>query len=98
MLKPVCFPCRRFFRMRKSGYYFTEGMPRDGSKRPPAGKDADAHWKPYKIWCADLWECEGCGTAILAGSGLSAIAVQHEADFAEVRKQLGATQYQVNDC
>lgn len=27
MLKPVCTSCKLFFRMKKGGYYFIEGMP-----------------------------------------------------------------------
>ena len=44
-MKPICVPCQRFFRMKRSGYYFTEGMP-NGQTRPAAGKAHAHEWKP----------------------------------------------------
>lgn len=97
MPKPVCVRCRRFFRMRRSGFYFVEGMP-TGPGRAEPGDAEPTKWKPYKIWSADRWECDGCGAAILSGFGGSPIAVQHEAGFAKAVKDFGADQLQVNDC
>jgi hypothetical protein len=78
MLKPVCVTCQRFFRMRKGGFYFVEGVP-VGADRPAAGTAEPDRWRPYKIWAADLYEYQGCGAQILAGFGRDPIAVQHEA-------------------
>jgi len=83
--------------MRKSGFYFTEGMP-VGPGRAQSGNAEPERWKPYKLWSGDVWVCEGCGVTILSGFGQSAIRLQHEEDFEEVRKSLGADQFQVNDC
>ncbi len=96
MPKPVCVPCQRFFRMKKSGYYFTEGMPTEAGV--PPGKEAADKWKPYKTWAGDLWECQGCGAQILSGFGLKPCGIHHEKDFEADRKKLGADQFQVNDC
>lgn len=97
MPKPVCFPCQRFFRMKKMGFYFIEGMP-VGGVFPTPGKDHPEDWKPYKVWVGDKWECEGCGAAILTGFGANPIALQHEEDFKAIVESLGADKYQVNDC
>ena len=96
-MKPICVPCQRFFRMQKSGFYFTEGMP-TGNYRPPSGNGSSGEWKPYKIWSGDLWQCEGCGAKIISGCGMSPIRIQHEKDFADVSQSLNAHQFQVNDC
>jgi hypothetical protein len=96
MLKPICLNCHRFFRSKKMGVYFTEGMPTHNGAAP--GLAEPENWKPYKIWSADLWQCDGCGFKILAGFGLQPIRHQHEDDFADVQKKLGADKYQVNDC
>jgi hypothetical protein len=97
MLKPICVSCQRFFRPKKTGYYFTEGMPATNSETPP-GKEFDHLWRPYKVWCGDLWECQGCGIEIVVGAGSRAIAELHHVDFTEVRKKLHADQFNVNDC
>ena len=39
-----------------------------------------ASFGPYKIWHADLWQCPGCGIAIVAGFGQQPI-VEHFEDF-----------------
>lgn len=96
MLKPVCVPCQRFFRMKRSGYYFIEGMPTESGALP--GTAEPEKWKPYKLWVGDLWGCEGCGATILSGFGLNPIAEQHHEDFVSQVARLGAAQLQVNDC
>lgn len=96
-MKPICFPCRRFFRMRKSGFYFTEGFP-VGNGRAKPGLAEPEKWKPYKLWAGDVWECEGCGATILSGFGQSPIAQHHEGDFEKALDSFGARQFQVNDC
>lgn len=95
-MKPICVPCRRFFRMKKSGYYFLEGMP-IGNDVLPGNVDA-ASWKPYKLWVGDQWKCPDCGAEILSGFGRDRIAEHYEEDFAERVQALGADQLQVNDC
>lgn len=94
-MKPVCVPCRRFFRMKKSGFYFIEGMPKDNAL---PGNAEPEKWKPYKVWTADKWECPDCGAAILSGFGRERIAEHYEDDFTAQVKALGADQLQVNDC
>lgn len=96
MPKPVCIKCHRFYRVKKTGFYFTEGMPVTGGILP--GNDQPDGWLPYKIWSSDRWECLGCGSEILSGFGSSPIAVQHEEGFDRQRKDLRADQFQVNDC
>lgn len=96
MLKPVCVPCARFFRMRKSGFYFVEAMPIISHALP--GTAEPDKWRPYKIWSGDRWECEGCGATILSGFGLAPIAHQHQEDFNQILRNLNASQLQINDC
>lgn len=101
-MKPICVPCRRFFRMRKSGFYFVEGMPiGEGSGengRVLPGTAEPGKWKPYKLWVGDRWECEGCGTIILSGFGAGPISEHYEKDFDQMVERTGASQFQVNDC
>ncbi len=94
-MKPVCVPCQRFFRMVKSGFYFTEGMPIVG--RPEPGTADSECWGPYKLWVGDKWRCEGCGAEILSGFGREPLNEHYKPDFADMRTRLGA-EYQVNDC
>lgn len=95
-MKPVCVPCQRFYRPKKNGYYFIEGMPnRTGAL--PGTVDAEC-WSPYKLWVGDLYECQGCGAKVVVGVGQNRIAEHYEPDFKEQVKQLGADQLQVNDC
>lgn len=95
-MKPVCFKCHRFFRMRQQGFYLTEGMPIGSDVKP--GLAEPHRWKPYKIWAGDKWECEGCGATIISGFGLHPIAVQHEISFHKELIRLQAHKFQVNDC
>lgn len=95
MLKPVCIPCRRFFRMKKSGFYFVEGMPK-GNHAPP-GTEAPDQWAPYKLWAGDVWACEGCGAEIISGTGQNPLGEHYQGDFPEQVARLGAD-LQVNDC
>jgi len=96
-MKPICVPCQRFFRVKKTGLYFTEGMPITHA-RPASGTAEPENWKPYKIWAGDLWECLGCGAKIISGTGMNSIAEHFESDFEEKQRELGADQFQVNDC
>lgn len=95
MPKPICVPCQRFFRPIHTGFMLTEGMPTQGAK---PGTSEPEKWLPYKLWSGDKYKCEGCGAEIVSGFGREAIRVQHESDFEQVRKSLGADQFQVNDC
>lgn len=104
-LKPVCVPCRRFYRPKKNDYRFIEGMPGPdfdsaGKRLPRAlpGTAQPERWRPYKIWSADLWECEGCHNQILSGFGQGPLAEHYQDGFEERVKRYGADQLQVNDC
>ncbi len=94
-IKPVCVPCHRFFRQVKSGFYFIEGMPREGNA--PPGTSDPALWRPYKLWSSDKWKCEGCGAEILCGFGHSPISEHYKEDFGDMVRATEAS-YQVNDC
>lgn len=96
-MKPICVPCQRFFRMKKSGFYFIEGKP-IGSTRPMPGTAEPDKWEPYKIWSGDLWECQGCGARIVSGAGAAPLSEWFRDDFRTVRASTGADQLQVNDC
>lgn len=97
MPKPVCFPCQRFFRPEKNGFWFTEGMP-VGPGRAAPGTAEPEKWKPYKMWQGDIWKCQGCGATIISGTAIEPAGVQHQDGFKELAEQLGANKYQVNDC
>lgn len=96
LLKPVCVPCRRFFRCEKNGYWFTEGMPNGrASGHTPSGKDYDEFWRPYKLWVGDKWRCNGCGTEIITGVIAGPVSEHYKPEFSDLNKQ---SQMQVNDC
>lgn len=95
-MKPICVPCQRFFRCKKNDFFFIEGMPADNGAAP--GNSEPEKWRPYKVWAADRWECEGCGAVILSGFAREPIAEHYQLNFAETVKRFGADQFQVNDC
>lgn len=97
-LKPVCVPCRRFFRMKKSGYYFIEGMPIGRDVQP--GNLEPEKWQPYKLWVGDLWQCEGCGAELISGFGQQPISEHYMPEFADKKAGLVDARggIQVNDC
>lgn len=93
-LKPICVKCQRFYRCKKTGIIFTEGMPTE--PRAPAGAIRPELWKPYKIWSGDLWHCPDCGHQLISGVGAHPIAVQHqERVFKDWNEQ---SEIQINDC
>jgi hypothetical protein len=95
MPKPICVKCQRFYRPKKTGFYLIEGMPL-GDNVVPGTEEAHL-WKPYKLWSADKWQCQGCGHEMISGFAREPIAEQYDPRFDEIIKAFGAT-YQVNDC
>ena len=94
-MKPICVACRRFFRPKKNGYPFIEGMPTRDKPRPGC---ADPNpWRPYKLWLGDQWECAGCGASIIIGVGAEPVAEHFQPEFQERISSFGAS-LQVNDC
>lgn len=98
MPKPICVKCQRFYRPKRTGTYFTEQMPTGATKDSPPGTAAPELWRPYKLWCGDLWECQGCGSQLIVGTGFKPIRENYDADFEEERQRLGAHKILVNDC
>lgn len=96
MPKPVCVRCRRFYKIKQNGKYFTEAMPIRKGAAP--GLAEPESWQPYKVWAADLWECLGCGSQILSGFGAAPVLEQHHANFTREQRRFGAEQLQINDC
>lgn len=95
-MKPICAPCRRFFRAKKNGYYFIEAMPKENHS--PPGNVAPEQWTPYKLWVGDLWECDGCSAQIVSGVAQMPIAEHYQPGFSDLVERFGADQLQVNDC
>lgn len=95
-MKPICVKCQRFYRAKKNGFYFIEGMPTTDEALP--GTEAPHHWTPYKIWTGDLWECLGCGHELVSGVGRAPVGEHYQPDFSERVARLNADQLQVNDC
>lgn len=100
-MKPICVPCRRFYRVQRNGYRFIEAMPKEG--RPEPGLAEAERWTPYKLWVGDLWRCEGCGHELISGVGAGPIAEHYQPDFsehvasAEARMQVHPL-VRINDC
>lgn len=97
MLKPICVQCERFYRPFKNGFYFVEGMPAPGVERAIPGTSHPDHWKPYKLWCGDLYRCEGCGAQAIVGVGFQPLAVKHQDNFKRDIEAFGA-ELLVKDC
>lgn len=97
-VKPVCVACQRFYRMKKSGFYFIEAMPVPGVRHAEAGTAHPEQWTPYKVWSGDLWECQGCGHQLVSGTGRAPIIEHYQEDFLGAVRRLNAEQFQVNDC
>lgn len=98
-MKPICVPCSRFFRPKKTGLYFTEGMPKPGvSNSDIVGTRSPGSWQPYKLWAGDLWECPDCGAEVVTGVPPRAIAEHYQPEFADQVRSFDAGGFQVNDC
>jgi hypothetical protein len=85
-MKPVCVKCRLFYRPKKNGAYFEEGM--------PIGETGQ--WKSYKLWVGDLWACRGCGAEIIIGVG-GQIAEHFQPNYAHACQERGSL-LRVDDC
>lgn len=44
--------------------------------------------QPYKLWDADLFECEECGVEVIAGFGKAPIAEHWQPDYAAMKERL----------
>ena len=98
ILKPACPKCQRFFRPKLNGYFFLEGMPNGMAPgHTPSGTEAPEYWKPYKLWCGDLWECQGCGAEIIIGVVGGPIAEHYQSTFDQAVKAY-PPEVQINDC
>jgi hypothetical protein len=64
----ACAGCKVKFRPRKNDIRVLETMD-DG--------------RPYRVWCADLWECPDCGTQLIAGYGRTHISEHYMDGFGE---------------
>ena len=95
-MKPVCLPCQRFYRVKRNGYYFIEGMP--SIYGAPPGTAVPEAWQPYKLWVGDLWECMGCGHQTVAGVPPHPIAEHYQPDFEQKVISHGGPLVQINDC
>lgn len=89
MPKPACPKCLCFYRPKRNGFSFIEGMPRD--KREPE------KWSPYKLWNGDLWECPDCGAQVVVGCPPKPVAEHYEPTFDAAVRDFAPT-VQINDC
>jgi hypothetical protein len=87
IMKPICMKCRKFYRPKRNGTYFTEMMP-----------GLSGGWRPYKIWMGDLWICKGCGHEIIVGVGRDPLCEHYEDMFKELREGTRADEIEINDC
>lgn len=94
-MKPICVSCKRFYRIKKNGYSFIEGMPTVNDA--PKGLSGDGQWVPYKLWVGDLWECPDCYSLIVVGVGQHPIAEHYQSEFKE-KITIHQPGLQVNDC
>jgi hypothetical protein len=93
MPKPACLSCRRFYRPYRNSVFITEGMP--VTTPAQSGWAEPGKWKPYKVWQADMWKCQGCGHELITGWGLQPYSEHYKDEFG---KALALSQWQINDC
>jgi hypothetical protein len=87
----ACPTCRRFYRVKKIGVYWEEGM-------PGPGLDLDDPWQPYKLWVGDLLECEGCGGQVILGPRAEQpIAEHYQPTYGALSERL-APMVRIDDC
>ncbi len=87
-MMPACPRCRRFYRIKKTGLYFEEGMPLNSDRE---------EWTSYKLWAGDLYECEGCGGQVIVGVPSHHIAEHYQPDYTKLVAILGVT-LRIDDC
>lgn len=75
MPAPVCVACGLFFKNKRNGVTVEERMQQGDT------------WVAYKLWHADLKECEGCGTQIITGFGTLPLTEHFMADYAKTLAQ-----------
>lgn len=97
MPRPACLKCQRFYRVKKQGVAVIEGMPNGLIHPAPPGTEHPEAWKPYKLWFADLFECEGCGHQLIAGWGLQNHSEHYMPDFGEQVERFKPITT-INDC
>lgn len=77
----ACAKCHKFFRVKKIGVFFEEGMP---VSDPDASKPEPRVWTSYKLWAADLLECPACGAElVITGPGQQPVAEHYQPDYVE---------------
>jgi hypothetical protein len=95
-MKPICVNCQRFYRPRKNGVYFVEMAPKHPGAA--AGRKAPHAWRPYKVWCGDLWLCPDCGHELIIGVPTVAVSEQFKPDFQDTIANREANWLEVKDC
>jgi hypothetical protein len=69
----ACPKCAKFYRVKKIGVAFEEGMPGPGGEG----------WRSYKLWMADLVECPECGAqALITAPGAHSIDEHYRPTYA----------------
>lgn len=82
-MRPICIKCGKFFKVKKIGLFFEEGMPGvDELKKFPE------EWKSYKLWRGDIFECKGCGFEIIGGIASQPASEHYMGDYKELRQKL----------
>lgn len=100
MPKPACAKCGLFFRPKRNGQVFEEGMPNGFDKQVRYTADDGTPWSSYKLWNGDLWECQGCGAQILVGAHPTQPMAEHfHADYESKRTAYGGDSIPfIHDC
>ena len=81
----VCVKCSRQMRPKRNGVEVVEQARQRSDEAP------DKYWD-YKLWMADLWECQDCGTHVpYVGDrhGQQAFREHFQEGFAERVQEVG---------
>lgn len=88
----ACPKCRLFLHVKQNGVCVEEGFP-----VKPAEGDKPAEWAGYKLWEADLWECEGCGFQLVTGFAKLPIAEHYQPTYQACRAR-HRPMVRIDDC
>jgi hypothetical protein len=60
-------------------------------------QSADRGWRPYKVWCGDMWKCPSCGHELISGVGQEPLREHYQEGFEDLREKLKADAINIVD-
>lgn len=89
----VCVKCGKFYKIVRNGVVVEEGMP---APDRPTNPESATKWLPYKLYLADHYRCDTCGSE-MAVTVDRPFAVQHHENYT-ILKEARPPLVFVEDC